>query len=128
VSTPPVTVRPAKQPAVVPKHKPKHKARPQRKPKQRSAVVPKPVPATTPVGATENQVSAGSKAGFDVARPLIITVFALAIGLFAVASVPARIVRWRTAAQFIYDRHVDLTVLGLALLATAGIAIFLASH
>ena len=59
---------------------------------------------------------------------MIIAVITLSIFVFAIAAVPARLVPWRTAAQFVHQRHVDLTLFGVVLLAAAGVAILLTKH
>lgn len=49
-----------------------------------------------------------------------------AIACFGAAAVPATHVRWRPAAYFIATRHLDLAIVGLALLLLAGLT-FLAT-
>ena len=56
---------------------------------------------------------------------VLVGLLGLALVLFALACVPARVVPWRPVAIFIHDRQTDVTVFGLALLMTAGIAILL---
>jgi hypothetical protein len=58
-------------------------------------------------------------------RPLIIAALCGAFAFFGVAAVPARVVPWRRASYFLYDRHLDFTVFGLVLLAAAAFAILL---
>jgi hypothetical protein len=59
------------------------------------------------------QVSAGDS--IDVASLVIVMGLLLSIGCFAVAMIPAAALRWRPAAIFVSERHLDLTVVGLLL-------------
>jgi hypothetical protein len=45
----------------------------------------------------------------------------MAIVCFAAAAVPATHVPWRPAAYFVATRHLDLAIVGLALLLLAGL-------
>jgi Fe2+ transport system protein B len=52
---------------------------------------------------------------------VFLTIVGMAIVCFAAAAVPATHVRWRPAAYFVATRHVDLAIVGLALLLLAGL-------
>ena len=84
------------------------------------------LPSFVPAGAEAAPQS--SAAAIDYTRSMIIAVITLSIFVFAIAAVPVRLVPWRTAAQFIHQRHVDLTLFGVVLLAAAGVAILLTKH
>jgi len=96
----------------------------------RSIATPKPsvLPSFVPAGAESAGAPQSSAAAIDYTRSMIIAVITLSIFVFAIAAVPARLVPWRTAAQFVHQRHVDLTLFGVVLLAAAGVAILLTKH
>ena len=60
-----------------------------------------------------------SGGSFDLRSLLILLGLAFAIACFTIALVPATAVKWRPAAIFVSDRQLDVTVVGLALLAAA---------
>jgi hypothetical protein len=68
---------------------------------------------------------ARSDTSFSPFRPLIIIALCLSFAAFAIAATPAHVVPWRRVSYFVHERHVELTMFGLALLATAGFAILL---
>jgi hypothetical protein len=103
-----------------PKKKVRHKAPLEHKAK----ALPK-VAQQSFVPARLRGAQAGETGGaLDVGSLLIVTSLALAIACFAIAVIPARAVRWRPAAVFVSERHVDLTVLGFALFMAAALTLF----
>ena len=67
----------------------------------------------------------GGGSSQNLSSILIVLGLGIAIACFAVALVPATSVKWRPAAIFVYERQVDLTVTGLALLVAAAFTFFL---
>jgi hypothetical protein len=63
---------------------------------------------------------AGPKSGrsFDVGSLVLILGLAIATACFSFALIPARALPWRQVATFRSERQVDMTLIGLALLAT----------
>jgi hypothetical protein len=60
-----------------------------------------------------------SGGSFDLSSLIILLGLAFAIACFTIALVPATYVKWRPAAIFVSERQLDVTVVGLALLAAA---------
>jgi hypothetical protein len=112
-----------------------HRARPKVRHAPRKAK-PRPAPAKPKPALPTPQLLPGAKSsapaavvtspgGLGVAKPLIAFVLVLSVMLFGTAAVPAHAVRWRPAAQFIGTRTVDMTLMGVVLLAGAGVAMLL---
>jgi hypothetical protein len=80
------------------------------KPKLQSAAVSFPLPKPA------QSVSSGPK---SLVSFLIVVGLVGAIACFAVALLPATYMRWRPAVIFASERHLDLTVAGLAFLTIA---------
>jgi hypothetical protein len=132
-STP--TYQAPRQQSVKPRSTPKPKVRAHPKPKkvkkapvkQTTTVLPK-VGVTPPIGAVRVRNAFQTKSGgssFDLGSLVIVFGLGLAIACFAVAVVPATYVKWRPAAIFVSERHVDLTVIGLGLLVVTAFTLFL---
>ena len=66
----------------------------------------------------------GGGGSLDFSSIVIVLGLGIAIACFAAALVPATSVKWRPAAIFVYERQVDLTVIGLALLVAAAFTLF----
>jgi hypothetical protein len=66
----------------------------------------------------QNQAGPKSSSSFDVGSLVIILGLAIAIACFSFALIPARALPWRQVATFRSERQVDMTLIGLALLAT----------
>jgi hypothetical protein len=122
-STPSLT--PAVQkvtPKVVrPKHK-KARAKPHVVAKVKPKPKPNALPPQVPVGA-ESAAASSSGTRPSLTSTLIIGILGISMMVFAVAAIPARVVPWRNVAYFIHQRHVDLTLFGIVLLAAAALAI-----
>ena len=65
-----------------------------------------------------NQAGSKSTSSFDVSSLVLILGLAIAIACFSFALIPARALPWRQVAAFRSERQVDMTLIGLALLAT----------
>jgi hypothetical protein len=65
-----------------------------------------------------NQAGPKSTSSFDVSSLVLILGLAIATACFSFALIPARALRWRHVASFRSERQVDMTLIGLALLAT----------
>lgn len=103
--------------------KPNRAHRPQRKPRSSDAVAPprRNSRPQQPGGVLAAQsASASAAAGWEeYASLLIVTALALAIGCFAVVSIPAPYVRWRPAAWFVPQRSLSVTTGGVLFLLAA---------
>jgi hypothetical protein len=86
-----------------------------------TTIVPTPQPRSAAAASlllpTRARPGSGGPIGF--ASVLIVLGLVGAIGCFALALVPATYMRWRPAVIFASERHLDLTVTGLALLTIA---------
>lgn len=126
---PPVASTPAQSaPSVVshPTQVPKkakiraHKAHRKAPARPRKASAAKLTPQQT-LGASvsfRNQADSKSTNSFDISSLVLILGLAIATACFAFASIPARALPWRHVAAFRSERQVDLTLVGLALVAT----------
>ena len=65
-----------------------------------------------------NQAGSKSTSSFDVSSLVLILGLAIAAVCFSFALIPARALPWRQVATFRSERQVDMTLIGLALLAT----------
>jgi len=65
-----------------------------------------------------NQAGPKSTSSFDISSLVLILGLAIATACFAFALIPARALPWRHVAAFRSERQVDLTLVGLALVAT----------
>ena len=111
----PAQVRPKK--AKIRAHK-VHRKAPARHPRKAPAV--KLAPQAT-LGASvsfRNQAGPKSTSSFDVSSLVLILGLAIATACFSFALIPARALPWRQVATFRSERQVDMTLIGLALLAT----------
>jgi hypothetical protein len=88
--------------------------------KKRTTPLPK-VTFAPPIAAVSVRHTFQTKSGdsFELRSLLILLGLAFAITCFTIAIVPATYVKWRPAAIFVSDRQLDVTVVGLALLAAA---------
>jgi len=122
-STPAATVKPKTSVHVKPK-KVRHK---KTVVKKKTTPLPK-ISLAPPVGAVGVQVALKTKSGGSIGLASLLVVLGLsfAIACFAVAAVPATYVKWRPAAIFVSERHVDLTLVGVALLVGAAFTFLLA--
>jgi hypothetical protein len=78
---------------------------------------PKAAQAAVPVKKTVAIVS--SSETFDSAMLVLLGMIGLAFACLAVAAIPATYMRWQPAAYFVARRHLDLAIVGLALLLLA---------
>jgi cobalamin biosynthesis Mg chelatase CobN len=95
-----------------------HRKAPARHPRKAPAV--KLTPQAT-LGASvsyRNQAGPKSTSSFDVSSLVLILGLAIATACFSFALIPARALPWRHVASFRSERQVDMTLIGLALLAT----------
>jgi hypothetical protein len=94
-------------------------------PKGRKAVTPLPKTAAkeTQSGILAATQTVSRTGGASV---LVLTALALAIACFGVAAIPARSIRSPALSYVVAGRHVHMTVLGIAFLATAVFALLLA--
>lgn len=88
-------------------------------------------PTIEPVGGAlgasvslRNPAQASFGKAFDFSALLIVLGLSIAIACFAAAVIPATHVPWRSAAIFVSERQVDLTVLGFALLMATVFTLF----
>src|SRR6185295_3722989 len=111
----PADVRPKK--AKIRAHK-VHGEAPARHPRKAPAV--KLTPQRTLGASVSFRKQAGSKStsSFDVTSLVLILGLAIATACFSFALIPARALPWRQLATFRSERQVDMTLIGLALLAT----------
>jgi hypothetical protein len=91
-----------------------------------AAVTPTVKPASGTLGAAVGPRTAAQTRSdsFDFSALLIVLGLTIAIACFTIAVVPATHVPWRTAAIFVSERQVDLTVLGFALLMATAFMFF----
>jgi len=95
-----------------------HRKPPARHPRKARAV------KLTPQGTLGASVSFRNQAGpkatssFDVSSLVLILGLAIAVACFSFALIPARALPWHQVASFRSERQVDVTLIGLALLAT----------
>jgi hypothetical protein len=68
----------------------------------------------------------GSGGSFDLASLLLVSTIGLVIVCFGVAALPAAYVPWRPAAWFVAERHLDIGILGVALMFLAGFILVVA--
>jgi len=120
----PKVVRPKHKKAV---HHKKARAKPPVVVKVKPKPKPNALPPQVPVGA-ESAAASSSGTKPDLTSTLIIGILGISMMVFAVAAIPARVVPWRHVAYFIHQRHVDLTLFGIVLLAAAAVAILLSKH
>jgi hypothetical protein len=72
-----------------------------------------------------NQAPVNSVAsGADLGSLLIVVALSIAIACFTIAVIPATSVPWRPAAIFVFDRQLDLTVIGFMLLMATSFIFF----
>jgi hypothetical protein len=108
---------------VRPKHKKVvHHKKAHAKPPVVAKPKPNALPPQVPVGA-DSAATSSSGSGPALTSILIIAILGISMMVFAVAAIPARVVPWRNVAYFIHQRHVDLTLFGIVLLAAAAVAI-----
>jgi hypothetical protein len=128
---PPVAPAPATRPAATlrPKvrvHKPKPRAKPKKTTVKKTTTVLPRVKVTPAAGAlgVSHTFQARSGGSFQLASLLIVMSLGLAIACFTTAVIPATQVRWRRAAIFVFDRQVNIVLLGCALLTAGSIMVF----
>ena len=108
---------------VRPKHKKVvHHKKARAKPPVAAKPKPNALPPQVPVGA-ESASASSSGTKTNLTSTLIIGILGISMMVFAIAAIPARVVPWRPVAHFIHQRHVDLTLFGIVLLAAAALAI-----
>lgn len=115
VVSPRAKVRPKKAKIRVHKH---HRRAPPRHPRKTPAVK---LPRQGTLGASvsfHNQTRSKPTSSFDVSSFVLILGLAIATACFSFALIPARALPWRQVAAFRSERQVDMTLIGLALLAT----------
>jgi hypothetical protein len=115
VVSPPAQVRPKK--AKIRAHK-VHRKAPARHPRKAPAVKLTPQRALGASVSFRNQAGSKSTSSFDVSSFVLILGLAIATACFSFALIPARALPWRQVATFRSERQVDMTLIGLALLAT----------
>lgn len=115
VVSPPAQVRPKK--AKIRVHK-VHRKAPAPHPRKAPAARLAPQQALGASVSFRNQAGSKSTSSFDVSSLVLILGLAIAAVCFSFALIPARALPWRQVATFRSERQVDMTLIGLALLAT----------
>ena len=118
----------AKPKVVHRKPRPKPKKVVHRTPPKRPVIKPKPtVVAPIKVGA-ESPRSQSSTVKADGKSALVIGMLGISMMVFALVALPARAVRWQNVGVILLRRQIPLTLLGLLLMAGAGVAYYLSRH
>src|SRR3954451_12381437 len=115
VVSPRAKVRPKKAKIRVHKH---HRKAPARHPQKTPAVKLAPQGTLGASVSFHNQTGSKPSSSFDVSSFVLILGLAIATACFSFALIPARALPWRQVAAFRSERQVDMTLVGLALLAT----------